>query len=305
MSNIKTLINGLVEEILQEKLRGKFTWPEFIKAGNEGFVDQKTGETIKGQEAFRKYASSTLGDAIGVGSSRVVYALSSSKVLKIAKAPAQHSRLDATGAGIAQNKAEVELSQNPKAGNVLAKVYDHDEQYRWIVMEIARPLSQIKFEKILGIQSGVFNTILEDCFTKHISLNEYLSQMKEYWDDAKAQIRKEMEKVAEEREDLEVQWNYLDPDERRLMEMEIKRTEESLIWSMRSLEQKEEKYDGLNVEVVAPLIDGILEMKNLIGLNVDDIMVAGHYGITGDGRLVVIDYGFTEEIGKKFYRPQF
>jgi hypothetical protein len=65
---------------------------------------------------------------MGEGSSRIVYALSTSKVLKIAK----------NQKGIAQNEAEKIVAQNPSTRYIGAKIYESDPDNHWSVMEIAK-----------------------------------------------------------------------------------------------------------------------------------------------------------------------
>jgi len=85
---------------------------------------------------------------LGRGSSRAVYALTSTKVLKIAVALHGEGTSDA---GVAQNKAEVQVMSNTRTRPWCAAVYEFDPQYRWLISELVRPLeSPEEFKQLSG-----------------------------------------------------------------------------------------------------------------------------------------------------------
>lgn len=121
---LKNLINYLLENVDEAAIRGfsldilKKKMPEFKKYQ----YAENIGTAIK--QLIEQYDLPYMGR----GSSRVVYALSTGKVLKIAK----------NGKGVAQNEAEHIVSQSPSLKYIGARVYDTDPDYHWSVMEVAK-----------------------------------------------------------------------------------------------------------------------------------------------------------------------
>ena len=137
------LIEQLVEEALYEagpalegtKLRNAMA---DVWANKEMF----SIETIASlPEQLRKYYLKTRRDTklLGQGSSRYVYKIGSDKVIKMA-----------IGArGMAQNKAEAD-AELCGHGKYYAEVYEHADDYSWIVSELAMPVSKEELEDLLG-----------------------------------------------------------------------------------------------------------------------------------------------------------
>ncbi len=190
---------------------------------------------------------------MGRGSSRVVYALSTGKVLKIS--------MDERG--LAQTEAEVSVWTNPSTKEVAAQVFDFDPDYNWSVMEIARTFEypdrnyKASLEHELGIPTayGVKFTIAE-------IVNELLSDRSDG--------------IATEA----IQDKLL----------ELPRGQ------MLVLKKRLEKY----LENPHPFVDKIADLVHNNDLNTGDI-VSDHFGKTADGRIVLIDYGFTEDVAEEFY----
>ena len=100
-------------------------------------------KSLSGHEAF-KYAKDRL-QLTGKGSSRAVFILNSSKVLKIAVNNNRHE------VGLAQNKTEVDFYTNPKTKQVCAKIFDFDPNYEWLISELVKPVSETEFKKLTGV----------------------------------------------------------------------------------------------------------------------------------------------------------
>jgi len=125
MRNLERLLKSL---FLNEAHLGKFNMDVFKNLMTLG----------EKQEYAKKHLTE-----LGRGSSRVVYAISTSKVLKIAKTD---------GPGRAQNMTEISVWTDPKTKTVAARIFDFDEEYMmWLVMEIAQPFEHNKFNELLGI----------------------------------------------------------------------------------------------------------------------------------------------------------
>jgi len=104
-----------------------------------------------------KYAEDRL-QQIGRGSSRAVFLLSSSKVLKIA---VRHGMV----IDVYQNRSEVSLYTDPKTKQICAKIFDFDPDYVWLISELVRPVSAAEFKNITGVDSKElehFGECLED-----------------------------------------------------------------------------------------------------------------------------------------------
>lgn len=122
---LKNLLNYLLENVDEAALRGfsldvlrketdrlrKYQYPEDVAYYLRRFVGEHYNLPKMGQ-----------------GSSRIVYALTSGKVLKIAL----------NDKGLAQNEAEKIVSENPSTRYIGARVYESDSDNIWSVMEIAR-----------------------------------------------------------------------------------------------------------------------------------------------------------------------
>ena len=88
------------------------------------------------------YCQERLGKYIGSGSSRIVFAIDNTKVLKIAK----------NGKGIAQNEVEYDNSQDYYMGHIFTEIYEFDEDnLQWIVSERARKATANDIKKLCGV----------------------------------------------------------------------------------------------------------------------------------------------------------
>ena len=122
---LNNLINYLLENMDEAALRG-FSLD----------ILKKETKRLKAEAGYIEdisYGLSQLAEKydlpyMGRGSSRVVYALSTGKVLKISR----------DERGLAQTEAEVSVWSNPSTKEVAAQLFDFDPYYNWSVMEIAR-----------------------------------------------------------------------------------------------------------------------------------------------------------------------
>jgi hypothetical protein len=82
------------------------------------------------------------GTFLNSGSARRVYLVDNKSVLKWAKG----------ARGLAQNETEVDVFTNPKTKPVVAKIYDYDPKFQWLVSEIVRPITDYnEFQKLTGL----------------------------------------------------------------------------------------------------------------------------------------------------------
>lgn len=85
-----------------------------------------------------RYCKEKLGRQLGSGSSRMVFPIDNEKVLKLA----------INRKGVAQNEAECDYYLQQIG--LFAKIYDTDEDYRWIEMQYARKARAADFRKFFG-----------------------------------------------------------------------------------------------------------------------------------------------------------
>jgi len=129
------LIKEYVRLIL-EKIRTVKTGSSF---GNK--FDIRKFKSLENINFMKAYADSFL-QALGEGSSRIAYSLTSNKVLKIAL----------NEKGIDQNIAELDVFTNPLTKPMVAKIQDYDSGYRWLIADSVRILNtEAEFEKEAGI----------------------------------------------------------------------------------------------------------------------------------------------------------
>jgi hypothetical protein len=83
---------------------------------------------------------------LGAGSSRIVYEIDNSKVLKLAK----------NTKGIYQNETETEWADDYVAKDAVAQVFDSHEQYHWIEMEKCEVATIKKFNLVTGVHFSWF-----------------------------------------------------------------------------------------------------------------------------------------------------
>jgi hypothetical protein len=105
-------------------------------------------EEFKKLKSFNKrikYCEQNL-QRISSGTSRIVYKIDETKVLKLAK----------NEKGIAQNNTEINFSEDYLWDMVVAKLFDHDEDGLWVEMELARKVTTSIWNNIVGIPIDIF-----------------------------------------------------------------------------------------------------------------------------------------------------
>lgn len=111
--------------------------------------DMEHFKTLTSFNARIKYCEEHL-QRLSSGSSRIVYKIDDEKVLKLAK----------NKAGLAQNELEFESAKYQDLSDIVANVFDHDENYLWIEMELAKRLKKSDFKKISGFDFGDFSAAI-------------------------------------------------------------------------------------------------------------------------------------------------
>jgi hypothetical protein len=105
-------------------------------------------EEFKNLKSFNKrikYCEQNL-QRISSGTSRIVYKIDETKVLKLAK----------NEKGVAQNTTEMNFSEDYLWDMVVAKLFDYDEDGLWVEMELARKVTTSIWNNIVGIPIDIF-----------------------------------------------------------------------------------------------------------------------------------------------------
>lgn len=125
----RDLFEGFNEEVLKEEYPQGFSLEEFKK------IYSYAGKV--------RYATQHLGKPIGQGSSRVVYKVDNTKVLKLAK----------NNKGLGQNEIEATWGRNNTYFNdIIAEVFDADfDKYVWVEMELATRATKPDFKRLWGV----------------------------------------------------------------------------------------------------------------------------------------------------------
>lgn len=87
-----------------------------------------------------KYCEDNL-TRISSGSSRIVYKIDETKVLKLAR----------NQKGVAQNDAEINFSNDYMWDGITAEIFNHDENGLWVEMELARKVTPTIWMSIVGM----------------------------------------------------------------------------------------------------------------------------------------------------------
>lgn len=140
----KRLIKNLLNESLTMNLLEVLVGEEYPTSFNMDVFKK-----LKSFNQRIKYCEENL-KRISSGSSRIVYMIDNTKVLKLAK----------NTKGLAQNEVEIEYSQYSDLEDIVAKTFDYDNENLWVEMELARKVSLGDFKRIVGYSFEDFKTAL-------------------------------------------------------------------------------------------------------------------------------------------------
>lgn len=104
---------------------------------------------------------------IASGSSRIVYMVDDTKVLKLAK----------NQKGLAQNEVEIKASKDYMWDGLVAEIYDYDENSLWVEMSLARKVTEKIFQKVTGVSFKDYCDALNYHYTE-ISPNRNIRRSK-------------------------------------------------------------------------------------------------------------------------------
>lgn len=223
-----------------------------------------------------RYAESKL-EKLGEGSSREVYLLSNRHVLKMA-IPKERT----AARGVAQNEAEVEAYTNPKMKPVLSKIYDADSRYLWIVSELVRPLDYREFFETIGIRN---EEILQEVIKRYIDADYNVEDARQYF---QSKINELQERIDNEKRMLR------NPKIIDFKKNWLERGIKSMTKKIGLIQEHIDAYDNSFVKL-------ILELEDEFEILLADTKRFNHWGKTADGRIVLLDYGFTESVSFLHY----
>lgn len=225
-------------------------------------------KNIDGYQNQWDYAAEHL-EQLGKGTARAAFLLSNRFVLKMAM-PTKDSFMK----GIGQNEAELDLFTDPRMKPVLAKIYDYDDKNKrvmWLVVELVRPLGFREFKKKTGVSKDTIRGALK------LFVNaDYNAPGAVY------EGEMDVDKWTAKLDELD------DSDENNLANVE---------YYGDHLDRAEEALEALN----NPFVQTIMELEDEFALNYADVARAEHWGKTADGRIVLLDYGYTEDVGDMYY----
>lgn len=122
--NLRIIIREMIEDVMSEYYPQSFSFDEF--------------KDISSYAGKLKYADRNL-QKIKSGSGRTAYKVDDEKVLKVAK----------NEKGLAQNREESE--GHKQNYDIIAKVFEVDNDDYWVEMELAKKLTPNRFKEITGI----------------------------------------------------------------------------------------------------------------------------------------------------------
>jgi hypothetical protein len=133
----ETLIHRVIESYLEEDYPTNFDLDEFSKLTSFNKRIQYCQERLK---------------RISSGSSRIVYMVDDTKVLKIAR----------NKKGLAQNEVEATNSNYHDVKDITARVFAYDQNDLWIEMELARKVTPKNFLEVTGFSFDDYCTALNN-----------------------------------------------------------------------------------------------------------------------------------------------
>ena len=121
---------------------------KLLKILTENYLEEEYPLTWNAEEFAKlssfnqrvQYAERNL-QRISSGSSRIVYKIDDTKVLKLAK----------NKKGIAQNEVEIDFSKDYMWDGIVAEIFNYDPNNLWLEMELARKLTANEFKNITGL----------------------------------------------------------------------------------------------------------------------------------------------------------
>ena len=148
--DFRALVREVVEDVMNEYYPESFSFDEFKE------INSYSGKLQYAERNLQKISS---------GSARTAYKIDDEKVLKVAK----------NKKGLAQNSEEAEMYKQKY--DVIARVFETDDNDYWIEMELAKKISPSRFKQIAGISLEEIGRYL---MIRNFNDNRYDEEMKAY-----------------------------------------------------------------------------------------------------------------------------
>ncbi len=133
---------SLIESLLDEDYPSSFNMEHF--------------NSLKSFSQRINYCEANL-QRISSGSSRIVYKIDETKVLKLSK----------NQKGLAQTETEIEWGGDSYYGNILAEIFAFNDDNLWVEMELARKVSKSDFQRIVGVPIDEMGKYLHNQYAKN------------------------------------------------------------------------------------------------------------------------------------------
>jgi hypothetical protein len=209
---------------------------------------------------------------LGKGSSRITFALNSSKVLKIAM----------NTAGIAQNEAELDVFTHNQDNALVTKIFDYAPDLKWIISEIVKEFdSEQEFEKFSHVPVIILD-IMRYQLAQKAGITSSPDILMGALEDGLHTDLSYAQRNAENQ--------YFHPEERREYVEKAEKTRALLL----NLEKI------MKDSVAYSFIAGVIRMMQTHKLVSGDI-VPYHFGRTADGHIRMLDSGATQSVMRKHY----
>lgn len=272
----------------------------FTEGQPKGFsfqtLDQMYAKNYRSVDAER-YASQFFkpDTFMGQGSSRLVYRLDSKKVLKLA-----HDQKHDIGAGIEQNKLEARISS--QFPDILSRVFRIHPKGYYMVSELVRPVtSWDEVTKYFGVDitdvipgknlPEIINIKINDIIQDAVKEKQIL-----YFD--RGPLQTEIHEFVANKTYLTYSlqdWLYLRKQKLHLSPLG------KLQFQLNNLMHFSRTGKPRGLDTLVKTSQGQQLEKILTVLSYGDLLELGHWGKTADGKIVLLDYGFNEDIAKQYY----
>lgn len=175
--SIRNIIREELQKIFDGDFRENMMKEDSLEEDYPSSFDMEYFKSLGSFNARIKYCEEHL-QRISSGSSRIVYKIDDQKVLKLAK----------NKAGVAQNELEFESAKYADLDGIVAEVFDGDENYLWIEMELARKLKKGDFKAITGFNfedfaAAVNNHGIDSVTFKGNKMDVSKDVVEQMWDD--------------------------------------------------------------------------------------------------------------------------
>lgn len=230
-------------------------------------------DSIGGLEDMQQYAQEHNLQLLGCGTARCAFKLSSKKVLKLAR----------NEKGVAQNNTEVEIFTDPASKPIIAQVFRAGRGYKWIVSELVRPITNdSEFQSLTGVKVEDFKRYIAELKKKRGRPTPKTPPMTPSKKTEPATRAERPGRPAAKQQPSKTQTTS------RVEAVDLTRTSPSDIL---------DNYKG-DARRFLESIASMMDSADLLG---GDLKFIDHWGKTPDGRVVLLDYGFTGDVYTQHY----